>query len=238
MIAAFNGVQAPGLAIHTVGTPVRILLAELDSTAFEPVVVGVRPGTPELSARSVLTTHGFSVAVGSGFVSEFRPISPLGLLQTDGVLVNELSIHGYTRIVGVRDHHLTVVGRRDYAREMFDSALQVGPGIVENGVLDISERELGLPAYFRAFIATCEGRTLVGISLEPMHLYDVGRDFLAFARAAHLRCGEVVNLSGDREAVLTAQNPDAATFVHFGYPDLARASLIGFRRRAQRPAQP
>ena len=215
-----------GASCHRVGDGAMAL--ELDHQHFEPIIVGVgdrsRGG---VTARGQISS-GMRVVLGSGFVSEFRPIAPLGLLQIEGTVVSELSSHGYTRIIGLRDGVLDIIGRADYHRGLFTSAMQVGPGVVELGKLDISERELNLPAHFRAFVASCDASTLVGITLAPMHLYDLGGDLLSTFEAAGLDCPEVANISGDLEALLAFGSGERVLYI--GDPDSPKASLIAFRQ--------
>lgn len=215
-----------GASCHQVGDSAVAL--GLDHQHFEPVIAGVgdrsRGG---VTARGQVSS-GMRVVLGSGFVSEFRPIAPLGLLQIDGTVVSELSSHGYTRIIGLRDGVLDIIGRADYHRGLFTSAMQVGPGVVERGKLDISERELNLPAHFRAFVARCDASTLVGITLRPMHLYHLGGDLLATFEAADLNCTEVANISGDLEALLAVRSGGRTLYI--GDPDSPKASLIGWEQ--------
>ena len=216
-----------GASCHRVGDGAMAL--ELDHRHFEPVIVGVgNRSRGGVTARGQIAS-GMGVVIGSGFVSELRPIEPLGLLQIDGAVVSELSNHGYTRVVGVRDGILDIIGRADYHRGLFTSAMQVGPGVVERGKLDISERELNLPAYFRAFVARCDASTVVGITLKPMHLYHLGGDLLATFQAAELNCTEVANISGDLEALLAVRSGDRVLYI--GDPDSPKASLIGWEQR-------
>ena len=215
-----------GASCHRVGDGAMAL--ELDHAFFEPVIAGVgNRSRGGVTARGQISS-GMEIVLGSGFVSEFRPIAPLGLLQIDGTVVSELSNHGYTRILGLRDGVLDIIGRADYHRGLFTSAMQVGPGVVELGKLDISERELKLPAHFRAFVARCDASTLVGITLKPMHLYDLGGDLLATFEATGINCTEVANVSGDLEALLAVQSGERSLYI--GDPDSPKASLIGFRK--------
>lgn len=201
---------------------------ELAHGRFEPLIVGVgNRSRGGVTARGQISS-GMRVVLGSGFVSEFKPVAPLGLLQIDGNVVSELSNHGYTRIIGLREGVLDIIGRADYHRGLFTSAMQVGPGVVELGELDISERELKLPAHFRAFVARCESSTLVGITLKPMHLYRLGGDLLAAFESAALDCAEVANISGDLEALLAVRSGERVLYI--GDPDSPRASLIAFRQ--------
>ena len=144
---------------------------------------------------------------------------------------SELTPHGYTRILGVGDGELRIVGRRDYHRGLFESAIQVGPGVVENGRLDIRPGERDLPAYIRAFVATCTDRWLAGIAQTPMHLYDVGESLVTYFESHSLTCDEVVNLSGDREALLAIISDDRGSIAYFGNPTLPKASVVAFRTR-------
>ena len=215
-----------GASCHRVGDGAVVL--ELKHQRFEPAIVGVgdrsRGG---VTARGQISS-GMSVVLGSGFVSELRPIEPLGLLQIDGTVVSELSNHGYTRVVGVRDGAIDIIGRADYHRGLFTSAMQVGPGVIELGKLDIRERELKLPAYFRAFVAACDASTLAGITLRPMHLYRLGGDLLDLFETAGLSCTEVANISGDLEALLAVRSGDRVLYI--GDPDSPKASLIGWEQ--------
>jgi hypothetical protein len=172
-----------------------------------------------------------AVVIGSGFVSELRSLSPVGLLQKEGRQISELQRHGYTRILGIRDATLGVVASREFHRGMFDSAIQVGPGIVEHGQLDISTADLNRQKYFRTFVATCDDRTLVGASSIPMHLYHVGQQFLVFAAENGMQCDEMVNLAGDREAILAITTRAADRIGYLGHPETGKAALLGFRRR-------
>ena len=189
-----------------------------------------------LSGRSAIEREGMSVVVGSGFASETRSLQPLGLLQADGVIVSPLAAHGYTRIVGFRDDRLAVIRRGTYHRGLFEFAIQVGPGVVEGGALAIRPRERNLPAYFRAFVATCAEAHLAGITTAPAHLYDLGRDLMALSERMGLNCAEVANLAGDREALLGIRGTRAQFFA--GHADTAKAALIGFRRARQADASP
>ena len=192
----------------------------------EPVLVAAEEGTDGVA---LLTTGGADVVLGSAFVAEFSPLQPLGLLQVNGALRSELQPHGYTRVLGFSEGRVGVVGRGSYHRGLFESALQVGPGIIEQGQLDISERELKLPAFFRTFLMHCGERVVVGASTRPIHLRNLGTGLLDFAAEQGLQCDEAVNLSGDREVLLGIRNATQA--VVLGNPRVKKTALIGFRPR-------
>ena len=224
---AFRGLAGDGVqAALLPGAEEAVLLLRVALGDFEPLVLG---DEQRLTAASAL--RQVQILVGSGFVSEVNALAPVGLLQIDGRVLSPIQPHGYTRILGVGPGRLGVVGHRDYHSGMYDSALQAGPGVVEKGLLDISERDLNRPRYLRAFVATCGEVAVVGASLGPIHLFTLGQRLLAWFGAQGLDCDEVVNLAGDREAVLALSAADGARFAYVGHPLTAKAALLGFRRR-------
>jgi hypothetical protein len=234
---AFKQFETEGVRVHlaSLGAQPALLLLEVDLAAFEPVVVGADGGERVgLSAGDAITTFDLDVVVGSSFVSELHSLTPVGLLQIEGSTISELQSHGYTRILGMRSEDpggLGVVASREYHRGMFESAMQVGPGVVEKGLLDISERDLERPKYFRTFVGTCGTKAIIGASQVPMHLYTLGRRLLEYVAEIAESCDEVVNLAGDREVVLGLASADRSRFAYFGHPQTAKAALLGFRRR-------
>ena len=95
---------------------------------------------------------------------------------------------------------------------MFTSALQVGPGIVERGKLDISERDLERPKYFRTFVATCATRTLIGASQAPMHLHTLGKRLLAYLKEMDTDRDKAPTVWITKELPQGAYGIDAAEF--------------------------
>jgi hypothetical protein len=228
----FESLDLSGVQVHRVELDAQpaLLLLEVDLGVFEAVVVGTDGGRRSgVSAGEAIESFGLDLVVGSSFVSELHSLTPVGLLQIEGASISRLQGHGYTRILGVRSGGLGVVASREYHRGMFESAMQVGPGVVEQGLLDISERDLERPKFFRTFVATCEASVMIGASQVPMHLYTLGRRLLEFLAEIGQSCDEVVNLAGDREVVLAAAN--RSRMVYFGHPQTSKAALLGFRRR-------
>lgn len=228
---AFKQFEEPGLQLHEVefADAIALLIAQIDTSRFAPTLITGSNNTLGISARQALARENMVLVVGSSFVSELRSLSPVGLLQFEGRQLSELQPHGYTRILGIRETALGVVASRDFHRGMFDSAIQVGPGIVERGELDISTADLDRLKYFRTFVATCGDRVLVGASQIPMHLYHLGEQLLAFTSRIGMQCDEVVNLAGDREAVLALGS--GGRIAYLGHPETGKAALLGFRRR-------
>jgi len=221
--------NADGLVTHFVGDDDdELLLVELDPARFAPVLIGLpREGT---SAAAALRDNGLTVVLGSGFVAELRGLQPVGLLRVQGRTLSPVQGYGYTRILGVNDEGLGVVHRDDYQRDLFHSALQVGPGIIEQGELDISAADLQRPKYFRSFLAICADRWVAGVSMTPAHLRTLGQTLAAFFEVSGWQCNDVVNLAGDRQAVLLLATGDE-TVVYHGDPRTYKASLLGFRSR-------
>ena len=225
---AFSDLGVEGVGVELLeGGGEALLLVRVALDVFEPTLVAGWPGG--VTAAGALGE--LQVVVGSGFVSHVSSLTPVGLLQVDGEILSEMQPYGYTRVLGMRSDAIGVLGHRGFHKGMYDSAIQLGPGIVEQGLLDISEQDLNRPRYLRAFVATCGRTALAGVSLRPMHLYTLGQRLLSFFERASLVCDEVVNLAGDREAVLAMVAPDGARFAYFGHPKTAKAALVGFKRR-------
>ena len=228
VVGAFREVAAEGISVLSIeDANASVIALRVDLEILEPVLLGGESGG--ITAAGALAE--VQAVVGSGFVAEVNSLDPVGLLQLEGRTLSPVQPHGYTRILGVRPQGLGVVGHRDYHRGMYDSALQAGPGIVEAGLLDISERDLNRPRYLRAFVATCGQEAVIGATLRPMHLFTLGQRLLAWFAETGLACDEVVNLAGDREAVLALASNDGSRFAYVGHPLTAKASLLGFRRR-------
>ncbi len=216
-----------GLTTHMIGDGnEELLLLELDPAKFEPVLIGMpREG---ISPTEALRRNQLTVVLGSGFVAELRGLEPVGLLQVEGQTLSPIQAYGYTRILGMNDEGIGVVHRSHYQRDLFHSALQAGPGIIEQGQLDISEADLQRPEYFRSFLAICSDRWVAGVSLAPTHLRSLGQTLVGFFEASQWQCDDVVNLAGDRQAVLLLVTGDD-TVIYHGEPSAYKASLIGFR---------
>lgn len=244
-LAAFSqttrDMQVPSYIIGPADQPL-IAAVVLHYDDFTPVILRQPSSEALQKARSNSNAEGVSAwealhqdqvaVIGSSFLSLVRTLEPLGLLKVDGELISDLEIHGYTRVLGINDQQqLAVVHRSEYPAQQFSSALQAGPGIIEVGVLDISIRDLQRPRYFRSFVATCTDRVLIGVTLQPMNLRTVGEALLEAAYKHHLSCAEVINLAGDREAVLALRSTENLVF--HGNPAAKKAALIGFRRRSQ-----
>jgi len=234
LFAAFRNLEVAGVRAHLarVDEQPALLLFEIDLNLFEPVLVGTNGDSrPGLSAVEAVQAFDVDLVIGSSFVSELHSLTPVGLLQIEGATISELQSHGYTRVLGTRTDGLGVVASREYHRGMFTSAMQVGPGVVEQGALDISERDLERPKYFRTFVGTCGATAIVGASQIPMHLYTLGSRLLEVVADLDVSCDEVVNLAGDREVVLAVVSADRSRLAYFGHPQTAKAALLGFRRR-------
>lgn len=205
----------------------QLVVVRIDSQVLAPAIVGF----PQvgISPRSAYASQNLQLLLGSGFVSQTHSLEPVGLLQVEGKTLSPVQVHGYTRILGINDSGFGVVHRSEFSQDLFYSALQAGPGIIEQGQLDISERDLKRPRYFRSFLGLCDGAWLAGISLTPVHLRTLGEQLIDLFTAQQMNCSEVVNLAGDRQAVLMATLADGRIAFH-GDINTHKVSLIGFTR--------
>lgn len=222
--AALRASSRPELVVDLLDVTAGAIVVALPRERFAATVLG--GGAVALDA---LAQDGYALVLGSGFTSVYNPVAPLGLLQLDGAVASEPARHGYTRVVGAQDGELAIVHHGDWHPGLFDAAMQVGPGIVEGGQLDIRPTERERPPYVRAFVATCRSHYLAGIAPQPMHLYDLGQLLLAYFEQSGRECDEVANLSGDREALLAVASEDGRTVAYFGNPTLPKAAIVAFR---------
>jgi hypothetical protein len=216
-----------GVDSHWLETSPLLLLA-MDPAIFEPHLIA----SPDkgVSALSALKNDGLQIVIGSGYSTNANNFKPVGLLKADSVQLNPLEPYGYTRILGFNDDEFGVVHRNAYQQELFTDALQVGPGIIEQGKLDISEKDLQRPKYFRSVVALCDQRWVLGVSLEPMNLRTLGVDLISFFDKEKLVCSEVINLAGDRQAVIAVKLSDGSIAYH-GEAHVRKISFLGFKPR-------
>jgi hypothetical protein len=71
---------------------------------------------------------------------------------------------------------------------------------------------------------------VAGVSLAPAHLRTLGATLENFFEASQWQCHDVVNLAGDRQAVLLLATGDERVAFH-GDPGTYKVSLLGFRSR-------
>jgi hypothetical protein len=227
IVALLSEPLRPGLEgriVQVADGPLLVVLARLD--LLEPHLIGVTAENPEgVIPADMLRDDALALLIGSGFVSELLALTPLGLLQIDGEVVSRIQRHGYTRVLGLGERHMGVIGHLQYERGLYHSALQVGPGVIEAGQLDISPRDMERQPYFRALVGTCGERTLFAASLSPMHLHAIGLALQQHAASIGLQCDEVVNLAGDREAIMALRFADGRV-LFIGNPRTSRAAVI------------
>ena len=209
---------------YWVKAPTPLLVIALNKNNYKAKIIG-HPikGT---TAHRAFADNNLDLIIGSGFVTHHGSLQPVGLLKVNKVEKSPLQIHGYTRILGEDKQQLSVVHRKDYISSLFNSALQLGPGIIESGKLDISMRDLQRPRYFRSFIGLCENVWLAGISLEPTHLRTLGEGLINLFEREKMNCSEVVNLAGDRQALLMFKDND--NVYYHGEIENLKASFIAF----------
>ncbi len=217
----------PGLEATLIKDPDGTMLVVSARLALlEPGLRGVTADNPEGAVPDdMLRDDALALLIGSGFVSELMALSPLGLLQVNGEVVNRIERHGYTRVLGIADQRMGVVGHLQYERGLFHSALQVGPGVIEGGKVDISPRDLERQPFFRSLVGTCADQSIFVTSLSPMHLHAMGNALLKFAAKKQLTCDEVVNLAGDREAIMALRFADGRV-LFIGNPRTSRSAVV------------
>lgn len=231
-----TGMQVALLKAQPDDVSADLLLVTLAVDDYQASLIEPVAGTNEVSGGELLQgrAEGWpadrSVVLGSFFVAGFAPLEPLGLLQISGRDLGPLQPHGYTRILGVSRQGLGVVHRGAFHRGLFASAVQVGPGIIEGGKLDINETERRLPTYLRSFVGACGDRALLGVSFARLHLYDLGQRLQVWLRAQNLACDEVANLSGDRETLLVLPQADGNGLLVYGDLSAPKTALLGFQR--------
>jgi hypothetical protein len=62
-----------------------------------------------------------------------------------------------------------------------------------------------------------------------MNLRPIGAALLDFFEVKGLQCEEIINLAGDRQAVIAVKN-EAGIIAYHGDPQTFKVSLIGFRK--------
>ncbi|MDG2278171.1 MAG: hypothetical protein P8L31_09440 [Pseudomonadales bacterium] len=214
---AFEILQSPG------NEPIAALVV-IDLERFTPALL-TAPSQGH-SVQEIMTRSQASLVIGSGFVTDAQSLKPVGLLRVNNLDLTPLEPYGYTRILGFSEAGFGVRHRKNYVADAFTSAIQAGPGIIEHGELDISERDLQRPTYYRSFVALCSDSTRVGVSTRPTHLRTLGQVLLKHFADNDLSCPEVVNLAGDRQAVLAVH--DGRGFIYHGDITTPKATLLSF----------
>lgn len=210
------------------GHPVSV---EVDLRSASPRIFGVGPSaTDGLSASRLVTREGMKVVLGSGFVSSYAPLVPIGLLKLEGREVSPLLRGGQSGIVGIPDDGSIVIrGIASADVEDLTAGLQVGPRLLESGENAIlpSEPE-SRPAATRAFLSVCRDRTaFLGVTRRPAHLYHLAEWILETTRELGLDCPEAVNLSGAGAEVLLVRAEGLPAIEHGSY-QTRQAALIAF----------
>ncbi len=223
---------APGIRLSEMRiNGARLAIAAIDSARFQPKVVGV---TPEESAgRSplggLLKTNA-DLLLGSGFVEQFFPLTPLGLLVVDGVEISQLSPSGLSAILAIHEKRIALIRRDAYRPLGTLGAIQIGPWLIEDGVVRINPKEPERrPPFTRAFFALCEqGVWLAGVTLDPVHLLHLAT-FLASPEAnGGYACLQAANLSGGGAEALVVRARKTRDPYLYGNVNLRQASLVAF----------
>ncbi|MEQ9452138.1 MAG: hypothetical protein RJQ07_11195 [Pseudomonadales bacterium] len=222
-------VKMPGITTHMIFADdlPAVLIVSVDPNLYRPLL-SAAPANG-LTARAAIKQKQLSLVLGSGFTEHASSLQPVGLLKVGGQELSPLAPLGYTRILGINEEGLSVVHRASYNPDLFHEALQLGPGIIEDYQLDISAKDLERPRYYRSFAALCDTHWLVGVTLQPSHLRTLGTELLAFFNQQDLRCREVINFAGDRQALLAINTPDQ--LIYHGDLNSPKVSFLGFKQQ-------
>ena len=217
----------PGVNAHFLrrGPEDVAVMLELSPNLLQPILAA----EPQqgISALDAMERYQPLVLLGSGFATHAQSLEPVGVLKIAGLEYSPLQPHGYTRVVVFNDKDLAVIHRNEVISDNHENAIQLGPGIVERGQLDISERDLQRPRYFRSFLVLCSERWLVGVTTTPMHLRTLGQALQDYFAGQSWRCNEAINLAGDRQSVLVVRIGEE--IIHHGDIESEKVSFLGFK---------
>jgi hypothetical protein len=211
----------------------RLVYVKMSGSAVRPEVLGVTKEHPAGRSGQSVATGRTAVVLGSAFVTSFYPPTPAGLLIVAGETTGKLFQAGLSTIVFVRGDTIGFAAR-DAAADMtgMKGALQLGPRLIENGVVAILDTEpRDRKPSTRAFIAKCAGATTIaGITESPVSLYHLARYLGAAKSAGGPGCTEAVNLSGDGSELLIVRSADGTIAYAGGNTTVRQAGLIAFVR--------
>ena len=221
--------QQRGIDIDQIGLTgaAPLMVLSLPKASYDPSVVAGQSGEATgVSVIDAIRQDSMQVVVGSGFAASATSLEPVGLLVIGGQEISPLQPHGYTRLVLAAAGQIDVRHRSDYESNVAEFAMQLGPGIIERGELDISERDLQRPKFFRSFLGVCRDQWLVGVSLAPVNLRTLGQTLIEYIDERGLTCTDVVNMAGDHQAVFGLKTENRVLF--HGDISSPRVSLLGF----------
>lgn len=189
-----------------------VVVVVADSASVEVRILGVT--TEQRTGRTVpsyIRDEGMLAVVSGAFLNNFFPPFPSGLLVVDGATINDLAPKDrvLSQVLQVRQGQLEIVDRPESITDDVRGAMQLGPRLISNQRITIDEREPDRrPARTRSFVGiTDHGEYVFGITVHPVHLYDLARFLAASAEKGGLGVINAVNLSaGGMEALAVRED--------------------------------
>lgn len=212
-----------------------VIVAVIDAVRFQPRIVGVERDNPSgHSSLAALMRSDADLVIGSGFVEQFYPLKPLGLLVIDEVEVSPLAAKGFPSILVVQDNQLVFEPKEAYVAGDASGAIQTGPWLVQDGETAIEKGEpWAKPWATRSWVALCSNDIiLAGITLDRVSLYSLADFISSPEKNGGHECHQAVNLAGGGSESLVLRGLDEEPTT-FGNVSTRQGSLVIFEVRQQ-----
>lgn len=228
-IYAREDLKAFKLKFYQNSVQASLIVALIDPSQYNISIEGLDPKGYGTAIDNIITDC--DLVLGAGFVKSFVPIIPLGLLKVENELITDIDFKSkYIGLILENNGELTFTSTRNYDQSPFRSGFQVGPIIISESKMTISERELKLKPYGRAFVGrTNNGAIVIGISLTGMHLYELGNVLKEVLSHWEQNLNVLYNLSGGGSEGMGLNLVDS--IYRYGNTQLEHGSLIVFRKR-------
>lgn len=189
-------------------------------------------GQQQLTLKELASQQKWQLAINSGFfLGSYTKATPAGLLVIKGQALQNLAPIDtqVTRVVSYKDGKWSFSLAKDYVQQTdVDFAFQVGPMILENGLVQTTEMAgaaNGTGEYKRAFLGvTDKNEAVVGITTSKMSLAALAEQ-LTQLKSNGIDLVNVVNMDGGQSTSLfvatdSSYNHNSAWFL---------PQVIGFR---------
>ena len=207
----------------------HVVIVTIQSENAVPQVIGVTRQAPAGHSASGVVSRGLAdIVLGSGFVQQFVPPAPVGLLIVDGEQISAINPKGFDTIIAITTDRLRLVAKDDFNDKGVTGAIQTGPWLVRDGKTSQVETK-GARSATRSFVCEMKnGELVLGITEDPVFLYDLAR----YLASSEVSCLNATNLAGGGSEALVFKNKEGRQM--YGNARLRQASLIAFSTR--RPA--
>ncbi len=233
-LVLFAGVLYGQIGVHFAQVYVEpplnteLVIAVVVPEVVHPKVIGITPETKAgQSGLGVMQHEGADVVIGSGFVQDYSPPVPVGLLIVDGNIVSPLNLRGGLKfILAVRNNNIQIVSRETFDYEGVTGAIQVGPCLVKDGRVSIhSDEPDKIKLATRSFVGILsDGNIIVGVTLSPVSLLHLAKHLVS-----EYQCIDAVNLAGGGSEVFAIRQDEEIK--SFGNRYMRQASTIAFLPR-------